>query len=197
MLKKAIIICAIIQINLVAENLNLTGEYAKEITNPFSFLEKKNKVYIVNNEKDYILPVVDNLKKTNWDITNIRKYIDIKEFIISNESVNRIVEIFLKDKNINAKKIEINIIEGMIDLEYSDFDERNTIEVLKNIKLFLTVQLIIDGKESIEKIEMDKKLANSNVDLKGVLTTEDFKLFSIKDINRIMEYSIFKVLQKI
>ncbi|MDX9901840.1 MAG: hypothetical protein RBT22_10170 [Aliarcobacter sp.] len=197
MLKKAIIICAIIQINLVAENLNLTGEYAKEITNPFSFLEKKNKVYIVNNEKDYILPVVDNLKKTNWDITNIRKYIDIKEFIISNESVNRIVEIFLKDKNINAKKIEINIIEGIIDLEYSDFDERNTIEVLKNIKLFLTVQLIIDGKESIEKIEMDKKLANNNVDLKGVLTTEDFKLFSIKDINRIMEYSIFKVLQKI
>jgi len=197
MLKKAIIIYAIIQINLVAENLNLTGEYAKEITNPFSFLENKNKVYIVNNEKNYILPVVDNLRKTNWDISNIRKYIDIKEFIVSNESVNRIVEIFLKDKNINAKKIEINIIEGIIDLEYSDFDERNTIEVLKNIKLFLTVQLIIDGKESIEKIEMDKKLANNTVDFEGVLTTEDFKLFSIKDINRIMEYSIFKVLQKI
>lgn len=197
MLKKAIIIYAIIQINLVAENLNLTGQYAKEITNPFSFLENKNEVYIVNNEKNYILPVVDNLRKTNWNIANIRKYIDIKEFIVSNESVNRIVEIFLKDKNVNAKKIEINIVEGIINLEYSDFDENNTIEVLKNIKLFLTVQLIIDGKESIEKIEMDKKLANNNVDFKGVLTTEDLKLFSIKDINRIMEYSIFKVLQKI
>lgn len=197
MLKKAIIIYAIIQINLVAENLNLTGQYAKEITNPFSFLENKNEVYIVNNEKNYILPVVDNLRKTNWNIANIRKYIDIKEFIVSNESVNRIVEIFLKDKNVNAKKIEINIVEGIINLEYSDFDENNTIEVLKNIKLFLTVQLIIDGKESIEKIEMDKKLANNTVDFEGVLTTEDFKLFSIKDINRIMEYSIFKVLQKI
>ncbi len=196
-MKKIILLMLTIISFATANTIVLTGEYLKEIKNPFNFLEKNNEVTIHPLKKEYILNVTNNLSKKEIYEYDLSKKNIPSEYKMNNSSLEKITDVFLKDnKRISAGNVSIELEDGNISLEYIENEEHEFHIILNNIVVSLRIKLIIDRKEIYLNIEMDKKLGNTIKDIKNTITFNDLKSTKLEDINKIMEYAIFKALKE-
>jgi len=184
------------------EVVELTGEYAKELANPFKEVfneNKENDITVVSLDKDVELKVESNLTQ---DIYTRNAHPE--KIVLKNKSVEKVSKLFYsEDYNVvkdSKGVVEVNVLGGTVDLEYMERDF-NMHAHLTTVNIELKVEIKRDGKSAIKTIKMDEKLGRDGANYNLSLTVNDVKKLkneSLEDkIKKIIETEIFVVLKEI
>lgn len=151
---------------MLANILEFTGEYSKNLSNPFKklLITNKDSVYVFSEEKNINLPVVSSTLKTN-------KSVNISNYIIKNKTIENIVRNSFSDYyNVKVDKsdkfTEINILSGQINLTYTNANEEviNYLNNLFKINVELYVEIVEHSNDKsiqkLKKISLDKTFEN-------------------------------------
>lgn len=208
-MKKTILLylCLIISVYASTETIKLSGEYSKELGNPFKKLLNKEKAETINiysKDVDIILNVRSNLNTNNF----YNKALHPDKIIIKNKTVENILidyfsEEFQPKRDNTMDFVELNILSGTVNFSYSfTGNNSNRVNHIRESTVSLNVEIIThkNGKVTIqnETIKMDSKLGIEGDDYDWTITTSGN--FNVKNINRIVqnivEYQIYVTLSK-
>jgi hypothetical protein len=186
-----------------ANTIELTGEYAKDLGNPFRvLLEKKDKnISIFSQNNDVVLKVESDLDK---DSTFLNRLDHPSSYILKNETIENVVKHFYGEEyNVvlgnEQSDVIVNILSGKIMLTYKDIDENQIANLLTKVEVELVVEIIKNGVKTVKTILMDNKLGIEGKNYRLSITSDDFKNIEIKylnvHVNNIIEVEIYKVLK--
>lgn len=183
--------------------IELTGEYAKNLGNPFRvLLEKKDKnISIFSQNKDVILKVESNLDNNSIYSNRLEHP---STYTLKNETIENVVKQFYGEEfNVilgNEKSdVLVNVVSGKVMLTYMDTEQNQIAHLLTKIEVELVVEVIKNGIKSSKTILMDNKLGINGTNYSLSLTSEDLKNIEIKSlsiyINNIIEFEIYKTIK--
>lgn len=201
-MKKVVLMILMISSMLFGNELVLSGEYAKELGNPFRvLLEKKDKnISIHSVDKDMILKVESNLDNDSV----LRNHLQHPRiFILKNKSVENIVKQYYGEEyNVvlgdDSPDVIVNILSGRVILDYMDVENQHNL--LKKVEVELTVEIIENGVKRVATVLMDDKLKIEGDNYNWTIKKSSFDL-SFEKLNetiiKITEHLIYKKILKI
>ena len=183
-----------------ANTIELTGEYAKDLGNPFRvLLEKKDKnISIFSQNNDVVLKVESDLDK---DSTFLNRLDHPSSYILKNETIENVVKQFYGEEyNVvlgneqsgsigdATKKLltKFDLYEKAIsNAVYLVPDSRNLINTIKNGEADLTLNWYAtafwdDNKEFVEALVLDEKYSEKSKLVFNLLSTSQNKELSKK-----------------
>lgn len=159
-MKKIVLMVMLMISSMFGNELVLSGEYAKDLGNPFRvLLEKKDKnISIHSSDKDVILTVESNLDNDSVFRTHLQHP---KTFILKNKSVENIVKQYYGEEyNVilgnSSANVIVNVLSGKVILDYMDVENQH--HLLKKVEVELTVEIIENGVKRTETVLMDDRL---------------------------------------
>lgn len=196
-MKKIVLMVMLMISSMFGNELVLSGEYAKDLGNPFRvLLEKKDKnISIYSIDKDVVLKVESNLDNDSVFRTHLQHP---KTFVLKNKSVENIVKQYYGEEyNVilgnSSANVIVNVLSGKVILDYMDVENQH--HLLKKVEVELTVEIIENGVKRTETVLMDDKLNKTGKDYTGAITTEDISNISIKTVEKtiknIIEFSLY------
>lgn len=183
------------------ETMELTGEHAQYLGNPFKNalgIEKKGSINIFSDEKDIVLKVESNLTDGNFLTKNLHP----EAIVFKNKSIENVVKNFYaEDYIVNYSKenaVIVNVVSGVVELNYSNDTNQNNMRHLMGIEVKLVLSISRNGQVLKKEVVMDHKL-NKAVGYKGFLTSDDFDFDSLTPLYSavIIENQIFNSLKEI
>lgn len=183
------------------ETMELTGEYAQYLGNPFKDalgIEKKGAINIFSDEKDVILKVESNFRDGDFLTKNPHP----EAIILKNKSIQNVVKnYYAEDYTVNYSKenaVIVNVVSGVVELTYSSDFNQNSMRHLMGIEVKLVLSISRNGQIVEKEVVMDHKL-NKKIGYKGFLTSDDFDFDSLTPLysSVIIENQIFNALKEI
>ena len=188
-MKKIVLMVMLMISSMFGNELVLSGEYAKDLGNPFRvLLEKKDKnISIYSIDKDVVLKVESNLDNDSVFRTHLQHP---KTFVLKNKSVENIVKQYYGEEyNVilgnSSANVIVNVLSGKVILDYMDVENQHNI--LKKVEVELTAEIVENGVKRTETVLMDDKLGKKGKDYSWTITTEDITKISLNTIDEIIK----------
>ncbi len=188
-MKKIVLMVMLMISSMFGNELVLSGEYAKDLGNPFRvLLEKKDKnISIHSIDKDVVLKVESNLDNDSIFRTHLQHP---KTFVLKNKSVENVVKQYYGEEyNVVlgdlSSAVVVNVLSGRVILDYMDVENQHNI--LKKVEVELTAEIVENGVKRIETVLMDDKLGKKGKDYSWTITTEDITKISLNTIDEIIK----------
>lgn len=180
--------------------IELTGEFTKNLGNPFRVIfEKKEKdISIFSTKKDIKLEVDSNID--NDSIYNLNIHYP-KEYILKNKSVENISQNFFNEEyNVNHKngEFELDVKSGEV---YISFFKDNIQQVnnIQSIDVKLNLEIKKNGKSILKTVELDNKLGIEGTNYSWSITSDDLKnlklIYLDSVIKNIIEVALYTVIK--